>query len=161
MNPYTFALVLSLATLALMVNLLRTRRMREKYAIWWTLLALAVLVLALNPRILEWAADLIGIGEPTNLLFVASGSVLLAVCIQFSGELSNLEEDRRALCEELAILRLETQHLSDRVADLRTDLPAVPPATADMPTTDLADVNDKRQPRTHDHPKAAPRGVLW
>ncbi len=144
MSPYTFALVISLATLALMVNLLRTRRMREKYAVWWTLLAVAVLVLALNPRVLEWAAHLVGIGEPTNLLFVASGSVLLAVCIQFSTELSNLEEDRRVLSEEIAILRLETRHLSDRVADLRTDLPVVPPHTADKPTAELAGVNDGR-----------------
>lgn len=133
MSPYTFALVLSLATLVLMVNLLRTRRMREKYAVWWTLLAVAVLVLALNPRVLEWAAHLVGISEPTNLLFLASGSVLLAVCIQFSTELSNLEEDRRVLSEEIAILRLETRHLSDRVADLRTDLPVVPPTRRTSP----------------------------
>jgi len=133
MSPYTFALVLSLATLVIMINLLRTRRMREKYAVWWTLLAVAVLVLALNPRVLEWAAHLVGIGEPTNLLFLASGSVLLGVCIQFSTELSNLEEDRRVLSEEIAIIRLEMRHLSDHVAGLQADLPVVPTDKADKP----------------------------
>ncbi|GAA2726126.1 DUF2304 domain-containing protein [Cellulomonas aerilata] len=116
MSAYTFALLLSVATLALMVNLLRTRRMREKYALWWALLAVGVILLALNPRILEWAADVVGIVVPTNLLFFASGFVLLAVCVQFSTELSSLEEDRRVLCEEVAMVRLELRHLTERVA---------------------------------------------
>jgi hypothetical protein len=137
MSPYTFALMLSIATLVLMVGLLRTRRMREKYAVWWTLLAVAVLVLALNPRVLEWTAHLVGINEPTNLLFLASGSVLFAVCIQFSTELSSLYEDRRVLSEELAILRLEVRHLSDRVAVLRTDVPVGPFPAAGNPAADL------------------------
>jgi hypothetical protein len=142
MSPYTFAFVLSLATLVLMVNLLRTRRMREKYAVWWTLLAVAVLVLALNPRVLEWAAHLVGISEPTNLLFVASGSVLLAVCIQFSTELSSLEEDRRVLVEETAILRLEMRHLSDRLDNMDDDLAVSPPTKACDHVGDLTGVGD-------------------
>ena len=137
MSPYTFALMLSIAILVLMVGLLRTRRMREKYAVWWTLLAVAVLVLALNPRVLEWAAHLVGINEPTNLLFLASGSVLFAVCIQFSTELSSLYEDRRVLSEEVAILRLEMRRLSDRVAVLGTDVPVGPlPARVDSAVVD-------------------------
>jgi hypothetical protein len=137
MSPYTLAIILSVATLALMINLLRTRRMREKYATWWVLLAVAVLLLALTPWSLQWASNLVGIAEPTNLLFFASGFVLLAVCIQFSTELSNLEEDRRVLAEEVAILRLEFDQLSARmdhqppigrmIAARATDQPATDP----------------------------------
>jgi hypothetical protein len=46
---------------------------------------------------------------PSNLLFFVAALVLLIVCVQLSWEVSRLEDETRALAEEVAILRLEAQ----------------------------------------------------
>lgn len=114
MSGYTFAVALCGIVVLLLFLLLRTRRIREKYAALWIALSLAVVVVAVFPRLAFWLADLVGVETPVNLLFAASFVVLLAVCIQLSAEVSNLEEETRTLAEEIALLRLEVR--TDRQA---------------------------------------------
>jgi len=111
MSGYGFALVLCLAVLALLVQLLRTRRIREKYAAIWITVAVAVCVLGAFPEVVFWLADLVGVETPVNLLFALAFLVLLAVCLQLSGETSTLEEQSRTLAEEVALLRLQVRNL--------------------------------------------------
>jgi hypothetical protein len=122
MNGLPVPLALVGAALLLLFQLLRTRRMREKYAVGWTILGIAVILLALFPAVLEGAARLVGVQVPANLLFFVSALVLYVVCIQFSVDLSRLAEDRRVLVEETAVLRLEGERLDARVADLERRL---------------------------------------
>jgi hypothetical protein len=114
MSGYMFAVGLCGVVVLLLFALLRTQRIREKYAALWIALSLAVVVFAVFPQLAFWLADLVGVETPVNLLFAASFVVLLAVCIQLSAELSSLEEETRTLAEEIALLRLEVR--SDREA---------------------------------------------
>ncbi|WP_456826070.1 DUF2304 domain-containing protein [Cellulomonas sp. P5_E12] len=116
MSGYLFAVVLCLAVLALLVQLLRTRRIREKYAAIWIVVALGVCLLAVFPNIALWLADLVGVETPVNLLFAVAALVLLAVCLQLSGETSTLEEKTRTLAEEVASLRLAVRRLQSAAA---------------------------------------------
>lgn len=97
-------------TLFLMIDLLRRHQLREKYAILWLLVSLAVLVIAVFPGVLSFSARLTGVQTPSNLLFFVAALVLLIVCVQLSWEVSRLEDETRALAEEVAILRLEAQN---------------------------------------------------
>ncbi|MBO9555492.1 DUF2304 domain-containing protein [Cellulomonas sp.] len=115
MSGYVFALALCILVVGLLFFLLRTRRIREKYAGIWIALAVAVSILALFPRLAFWLSDLVGVETPVNLLFAAAFVVLLLVCIQLSTEVSNLEEETRTLAEEIALLRLDVNELADRV----------------------------------------------
>lgn len=115
--------VMTSAALVLLLQLLRTRRMREKYAASWSFLGVAIIVLAIFPELLERAAQLLGVAQPTNLLFFAGGLVLYLVCIQASVELSRLEEDRRVLVEEVALLRLEVEKITRRLEDRSREEP--------------------------------------
>lgn len=114
MSGYAYALVLCLALILLLLHLLRARRIREKYAALWIGLAVTVLVLGAFPDIVFWLADLAGVATPVNLLFATAATVLLAVCLQMSGELSKLEEETRTLTEEVAILGLQVRELDER-----------------------------------------------
>lgn len=109
MNGYATALVLSLVTVASIVFLMRSRRIREKYAAAWILLAVAVVVLGAFPDVLGHLARLLGVQTPVNLLFLVSGVILLIVSVQFSVEISQLEEETRTLAEEIALLRLDLE----------------------------------------------------
>jgi len=53
---YILGLVGSLITLTLLFELLRRRRLREKYAVFWVIVATATLVIALFPNTLTAAA---------------------------------------------------------------------------------------------------------
>lgn len=123
MTGYPYALVLCAIALVVIVHLLRTRRLREKYAAIWLIVLVAVLVLGAFPAVLTRLAELVGVQTPSNLLFATSIVVLLLVCIQLSTEVSQLEEETRTLAEEVALLgrRLDVVEGHQRPADVAGD----------------------------------------
>ncbi|WP_169166136.1 DUF2304 domain-containing protein [Cellulomonas taurus] len=115
MSGYIFALAACLLLVVFLVWLLRTRRLREKYAITWLVVGLGVCVFGAFPTAVEWMADLVGVETPSNLLFALALIVLLIVCIQLSTEITTLEEETRTLAEEVALLRYDVEQLAARV----------------------------------------------
>lgn len=110
------SVVVALVALCLVVELLRRRRLREKYAVIWVLISLGTLFVALVPGVLPWAAALLGIQTPSNLLFFGSLVVLFAVSLQLSREVGLLEEQTRTLAEESARLHLRLRAVEQAVA---------------------------------------------
>jgi hypothetical protein len=125
MNGYLFALLGALVTLAFMFELLRRRRMREKYAVLWISVAVVVIVFGAFPPLLYWLANVVGIATPLNLVFFLAMLVLLIVSVQLSAEISSLERETQTLAEECALLRNRIERLEDgAVVD---PLPPSPP----------------------------------
>lgn len=110
-------LLLAVALLLLVFELLRRRRLREKYAAIWVAVAAATMVLAVFPSLLYRGAALLGVQAPSNLLFLVSLVVLLAISLQLSGEVGQLEEQTRTLAEEVGALRLDLERMNRRVED--------------------------------------------
>ncbi len=108
---YILGIVGAVATLAIVIELLRRRRLRERHAAWWLLAGILALITGVFPGILTWAAGLIGIGVPTNLVFFVSIAILVVVCIQHSAELTRLESKTRTLAESVALLDLKMREL--------------------------------------------------
>jgi hypothetical protein len=106
---YVLGLIGSVITLTLLFELLRRQRLREKYAVFWAVVALVTIVIAIFPQTLYFAADLVGIRVPANLLFFGASMLLLGVSIHQSYELGRLEERTRTLAEEVGLLRLEIE----------------------------------------------------
>lgn len=97
----------SITTLVFLFEMMRRHRLREKYAVFWVLVALLALVVAVFPATLTIASNAIGVQVPSNLLFFVASMVLLVISIQHSHELGRLEERTRSLAEEVALLRLQ------------------------------------------------------
>ena len=95
--------------LVILFEMMRRHRLREKYAMIWALVALAILVLAVFPEVLTAATELLGLQVPANLLFFGASIVILMLTLQHSSELGRLEERTRTLAEEVALLRLELE----------------------------------------------------
>lgn len=93
------------------VYLLRRRQLREKYAVLWLVIGMGILVLVVFPQLLFWAANLLDIIAPANLLFAATLALLLAVCLHLTWELSRSEDRIRRLSEEVAILKQVARRL--------------------------------------------------
>lgn len=109
MSGYGFAVAATVVVAATVFALLRTRRIREKYAGIWIILALTNIVLALFPGLATGIADLFGVRAPVNLLFASAFVVLLVVCVHLSTELSRIEDQARSVAEEVALLRLDIE----------------------------------------------------
>jgi hypothetical protein len=92
-----------------MVELLRRRQLREKYAVLWLLVSIAVAVLAIFPGLLNDAGRVLHIADPPNLLMFMAVIVLLLVSVHLSWESSRLEDETRLLAEELALLRFQVE----------------------------------------------------
>ena len=111
-----FGILLALVILVIVISMLLARKLREKYAVMWIVIGLAVLVLGLFPQLLLWLTETLGVQVPANLLFSLAIVLLLGVSLHLSWELSQAEEEIRRSAEEAAISRAEIERLESRVA---------------------------------------------
>ncbi len=109
MGANLLGLAMSVAILVTLFEMMRSHRLREKYALIWFVIAVCALVVALAPAVLRWATDLLGLSLPSNLLFFVASVVLLLLSLHHSYELGRLEERTRTLAEEVGLLRLELE----------------------------------------------------
>lgn len=114
LTSYVFAIAAAVLTLVVVIEMLRRRRLRERHAVWWLLAGVLALIVGIFPATLQWAADLIGVGEPTNLVFFVSIAILFLVCLQSSSELTRLESRTRTLAEHVAMQDLRLRALEGR-----------------------------------------------
>lgn len=136
LKSYIFAIVAAVIVLVIVIEMLRRGRLRERHAVWWILAGIIALVTGIFPTTLDWAADLLGVEVPTNLVFFVSIAVILLVCLQQSAELTKLEAKSRALAERVAILDLRLRAIegADAVAPLNVAAAAMKkPAVAKRP----------------------------
>lgn len=106
------ALLLALAIVAFVLEMLRRKKFREKYATLWLIIGALTVVLAAFPQLLNIASELVGVQLPSNLLFIMSILLLLGVSLHLSWELSVLEDETRTLAEEVAILRTQIEAIN-------------------------------------------------
>lgn len=112
----------ALVLVVLIVELVRRRQLREKYAVLWLGVGLAVAVLGLFPRLLDRASAGLGVASGASLVLFLGIVLLLLVSLHLSWEVSRLEEETRTLAEDLALLRTEVP--------LRTEVDVARPGTA-------------------------------
>ena len=119
MFSQTVYVAISTIIFLVMVSLLRSRKLREKYAMLWILVSVAVVTLALVPQLLSWLAGALGFQVPSNLLLKLAILLLLGVTLHLSLEISRLEDETRVLAENVAILNMITrdQHPSPTTPD--------------------------------------------
>jgi hypothetical protein len=104
---YILGIASALLILVVVVELLRRRQLRERHAIWWFVAGVLALVAGVFPSTLSWAASLVGVEVPINLVFFVSIAILFLVCLQNSSELTQLESKTRTLAERVAILEMQ------------------------------------------------------
>lgn len=108
-RAHLILVLLTIGTLGFVLHLLRSGRLRAKFAMLWTGVGLALVVLAAFPGLLDWTADRAGIFYPPAVFLLAAVAFLFLVCVHFSFELSRLEDRTRVLAEEVALLRQDLE----------------------------------------------------
>ena len=110
------AIVLALALLALVVELVRRRKLREEYSVLWIVTAVCLMALAWQYRLLDVVQRATGIVEPQFALFFGGLLFLMLIALQFSVRLSKLTYRNKALTQRVALLEREIEDLRDDAA---------------------------------------------
>jgi hypothetical protein len=118
MTPFRVSIVAAIAAVILLLvilELIRSRRLQERYALLWLLTAIVILVLSVWRGLLSRLADLVGIAYPPSALFVLASFFVLTVLLHYSTVISQLSDQNRILAQRLAILEhdLRTQEEKD------------------------------------------------
>jgi hypothetical protein len=101
------ALIATVAIFLLILDLVRRRRLAERYALLWMLAAIFVLVLAIWTDGLDVIAEAMGIQEPANAIFIIALGVIFVLLLHFSVATTRLAEETKILAQENARLDLE------------------------------------------------------
>jgi hypothetical protein len=119
-----FSLVSSILIVVVVLLMLRNGKLREKYAVLWLIIGGLTIILGFFPSLLDWAASLVGVVVPANLLFALSILLLVGVSLHVSRELTILEDETRILAEEVSILRTAVEGLQHGTDIVRPAAPA-------------------------------------
>lgn len=99
----------SLAFLLLIARLIKSRMLKEAYAILWLIFAIVFLIFSCWKRGLDYLASIVGIYYPPALLFLILIIALILVLIQFSVVVSSQNDKIRRLSQEIALLKTTTK----------------------------------------------------
>jgi hypothetical protein len=111
-----FAIATSVATLLVILELVRRRKLREEYSWLWILTALGMVALSTWFGLIERLTRLTGAVTPTTTLFLFGLLFLLLISVHFSTVLSRITQQVRRLTQELAILSAERDQANARAA---------------------------------------------
>ena len=103
------AVIVTAVMLGIVLELVRRRRLVERYALVWMLVTLALLVLAIWNQLLGEASRLLGISVPSNALFIAAFAVAFLLLLHFSVITTRLSEETKILAQEVARLDAEAR----------------------------------------------------
>jgi hypothetical protein len=98
------AIVGCLALLAVIVDLVRRRRLKEEYSVLWVLTAVVLLVMAAWYQLLGWITDAIGGVALSSTLFFLGLLFVFGMLLHFSVRVSALERRLTALVQEIGLL---------------------------------------------------------
>ena len=100
--------VLITALLFLFVfELVRRRRLLERYALLWLGSTFVLLVLAVWTGLLDRLTRLVGIATPSNALFAFAFAFVLVLLLHFSLAISRLSDETKILAQQVARLDAE------------------------------------------------------
>jgi hypothetical protein len=112
MTPFrvsVFAAVAALLLLFVIFELIRSRRLQERYAMLWLLTGVVILVLGVWRGLLSSIADFVGIAYPPSALFVLAAFFILLLLLHYSTVISKLSDENRILAQRLALLEHEVE----------------------------------------------------
>jgi hypothetical protein len=98
------AVVASGLLFLVVLELVRRRRLLERYALLWLLSAWVLLALAVWQGLLSDLAKAIGVIYPPNALFLIAFGFVLLLLLHFSLAVSRLTDQTKVLAQRLAIL---------------------------------------------------------
>ena len=113
------AIVVSLGLLGVVLELVRRRRLMERYALLWLACALVLLGLSIWRDGLEIFAKAVGVAYAPSALFLVALGFILLLLLHFSLVISRLADQTKVLAQRLGLVQHELDELRAQVASER------------------------------------------
>lgn len=104
MNRWLF-IVVGLVALFYVTHIVRRNKLPIKESFWWFMGAVAMLLLAIFPQVLDWAAKLLGIAYPPTLLLTMCIIFLLFIIFKNGRRIANLQTQNIELEQQVALIK--------------------------------------------------------
>lgn len=101
--------LLAALVVAIILKLQRRGGMVSKYGLLWMATSAVMLVMAAAPDVVDTVGSWLGVEYTPSLVFMAALGFVLIVLVQYSWELSRVEQRVQVLMEEVALLRRELE----------------------------------------------------
>lgn len=98
------SIVAAVIVLFVVLELVRRRRLLERYALLWLGSAVVLLGLAVWRGALSRLAETLGVAYPPNALFLVAFGFVLFLLLHFSLAVSRLSDQSKVLAQRLALL---------------------------------------------------------
>jgi hypothetical protein len=113
-TPLRVAIAASIASILLLLivlELIRSRRLRERYALLWLATGIALLILSAWRGGLNTIAGWVGVSTyPPAVLFAVAIVFILAVLLHYSTVISRLSDQSTILAQRVALLEQKTSN---------------------------------------------------
>jgi len=106
--------------LLFVINLVRTKKLKEEFALLWLLTGIVLVLTPLFIDYLDMVAYALGIEYPPALIFVLAIISLLLILFQFSLRISRFSEQIKVLIQEVALLQVRLEDLEDAASTLQS-----------------------------------------
>jgi hypothetical protein len=110
------SIVAAVLVLGVIFELVRRRRLMERYALVWLGSGLILLGLAIWRGALTKLANALGVAYPPNALFLIAFGFVLLLLLHFSLAVSRLSDQSKVLAQKLAMLEARV-HANERQAE--------------------------------------------
>lgn len=99
------AIAVTFALLVVVFELVRRKRLSERYAILWLLAAVVLFVLAVWKGLLTSLSHDVGISYPPSALFAVAIGLIAIILLHFSLAVSRLSDQNKVLAQRLGLLQ--------------------------------------------------------
>jgi hypothetical protein len=114
------AIVVTAGLFILVFELVRQRRLLERYALLWLFSSAVMLALSIWRGALEELASAVGIFYAPSALFGVAFGFVLVLLLHFSLVISRLAEQTKVLAQRVGLLQHEVDELRSRVGEAET-----------------------------------------
>ena len=112
-NVQVLAILVTGCMLGIVFELVRRRRLMERYALLWLFASAIMLGLSVWRDALERLADLVGIAYAPSALFGVAFGFVLVILLHFSLVISRLADQNKVLAQRVGMLQQRLEALSE------------------------------------------------
>jgi len=104
-NVYTISILFSSIFLIVIIELVRKKKLQERYSLLWILMSAVLLILSSTPAIINTLAEWLNIKNPPSVLFLFGLVYLLVYNLHITTVVSKQSEKITRLTQEIALLK--------------------------------------------------------
>ena len=132
--------------LLVLLELVRRRRLLERYALLWLFSAGVLLLLSVWTGAIEGLANLVHVDYAPNALFAVAFGFVLVLLLHFSLAVSRLTDQSKVLAQRLALMEQRQRELEKRLEEAGESVP--PSELIEEPEQNERNIGERRMFRS-------------